>query len=335
MLPLNHEAEIDSLADASAIVSLVSVPKRCRLLSSLAGAAIASLGPSVNLLGAHIPREEEMMRPPRWGSGWITATATARLARTGIVVGGPLLVMLACASTTTREVSEFEGELVRPDRILVYEPAVSTGDVELDEGLLARIGDGDSSESEVEARREAGRAVANVYAERLVEELRRLGIPTERATGAPPYGDIALLVRGVFLSIDEGNQTKRVVIGLGAGQSRVELLVRAFHTSPLGEQLVKEFEVEATSSYKPGMAATMGVGAAAGNLAVSAAVSTAGTAASEKLSDDVDADAKRSANEARAQFAEFFVEQGWITAEVAEGTAGFSDKVEKALDEAN
>jgi hypothetical protein len=69
-------------------------------------------------------------------------------------------------------------------------------------------------------------------------------------------------VKGVFLTIDEGNQTKRVVIGLGAGQSRVEFLVRTFHTSVLGDRLVKECEIEPRSSYEPGMAETMGVGAA-------------------------------------------------------------------------
>jgi hypothetical protein len=60
------------------------------------------------------------------------------------------------------------------------------------------------------------------------------------------------------------------------------------------------------------MAETMGAGALAGNLAVSAAVSGAGQVGSEAFGQTVEADAKRGAAKLGERIGAFFVQQGWI-----------------------
>jgi len=56
----------------------------------------------------------------------------------------------------------------------------------------------------------------------------------------------------------------------------------------------------------------MGMGAAAGTLAVSAAVTAAGTVASEAFGATVEADAERTAADVAGRLRTYFTEQGWI-----------------------
>jgi hypothetical protein len=70
--------------------------------------------------------------------------------------------------------------------------------------------------------------------------------------------------------------------------------------------------VDAAGSRQPGMAETMGVGAAGGNLAVSAAASGAGQVGSEAFGQTVEADAKRGAAKLAEQIGKYFEQQGWI-----------------------
>ena len=82
----------------------------------------------------------------------------------------------------------------------------------------------------------------------------RYGLPAGTATG--------LVISGQFVSVDQGNRTERVVLGLGAGRSDVRVRVQAFDVTPQGRQLADEIEVDAKSGLQPGMAESMGAGCA-------------------------------------------------------------------------
>ena len=62
--------------------------------------------------------------------------------------------------------------------------------------------------------------------------------------------------------IDEGDSGERVVIGLGLGESEVVVEVELVDWLAEGERVVDRFKVSGKSGYKPGMAETMGAGAA-------------------------------------------------------------------------
>jgi hypothetical protein len=120
------------------------------------------------------------------------------------------------------------------------------------------------------------------------------------------------VVDGQFLAIGQGSSTERVVIGLGAGKSDVRTAVQVIEILPEGSRTRDTFEVEAKSGSTPGMAETMGAGAAAGHLAASAAVSVGKSVASEKFGDDVEADARRTAEQISKLLAGYFAREGWI-----------------------
>ncbi len=65
-----------------------------------------------------------------------------------------------------------------------------------------------------------------IVPEKLLAEIIALGLPAERATQQALAGGETLLIKGQFVSINEGNRTERVVIGLGAGRTDVKLTYR-------------------------------------------------------------------------------------------------------------
>ena len=223
-------------------------------------------------------------------------------------------VVVNCLSgcTTVQPFSQYGGPVPRPDRILVYDLTVSPGAVELDSGLAERIQEATQGAPRTLEEMEVGRKVAAVLSEHLVTEIRRLGLPAQRASGPPPSWGRTVMIKGAFLSIDEGNRTERLVIGLGAGRSDVRADVSVLQVTPQGPQLLEQFEVDAKSGLKPGMAETMGVGAAAGRIATSTAVSVGGSAASEAFGANVEADAQRAAKSIANQLKPFFADKGWI-----------------------
>ena len=220
----------------------------------------------------------------------------------------------ACAPTTAKvdSLDSSAQQLPRPDRVLVYDFAVSPEEVKLDQGISAKMMDLMKGTPRTTQEIEVGHKVADALSKYLVEDINKIGLPAERASGEPPRQEKALMIRGQIVSIDEGNRTERMVIGLGLGRTEVEAHVQAVDLTPKGEEVVESLDVTGKSGAKPGAAEMMGVGAVAGHLLMSAAVSTGVGAASETFGANVEADARRMADQITKQLSEFFASQGWI-----------------------
>jgi len=136
-----------------------------------------------------------------------------------------------------------------------------------------------------------------------------------RAHGPIPFRGTQLLVKGQLVSIDQGNRTERVVIGLGAGRSDVQTHVQVFLDRAGDDQDIEQLDISAKGSRKPGAAETLGVGALAGDLVVSGAITVAGTVASESFGGTVEADARRTAGKVVDELEAFFDRQGWIASD--------------------
>lgn len=221
-----------------------------------------------------------------------------------------------CASTDVSMSSEYSGALPRPQQILIFPFATSPDEVQLDwSPTVAGVWRLEGLSSNQEDQKVA-HAVQQALAQRLAAKVQAFGLPAQVASGdpAPPSGP-TIAVTGQFLAIDEGNRAERVVIGLGAGRSDVRTAVQVSEVFPEGRRLVDQFDVDAKSGRKPGAAETMGMGAAAGHLAVSAAVTAGGVVASEAFGDDVEADAERTAAKIASVLQSLFQRQGWIAAQ--------------------
>ena len=232
-------------------------------------------------------------------AGWLTAAVLA-------------LTLTACAPTKVRPTGAAStGPLPRPDVVLVYDFAVSPEQVSLNRGLFARLGRDVSPATATEDEARVGREVAEGFAVELVKRIQRLGLPAERAAAgqAAPAGSLA--ITGQFLSIDEGNRMRRTMIGFGAGQSEVRALAQVALQTAHGPLLAEEFETSGASARTPCVAPMIGPGLAvrgAAGVAVSG-----GTHALTEHRTEVEADARRIADELAKQLGKFFVHHGWIT----------------------
>jgi hypothetical protein len=220
-----------------------------------------------------------------------------------------LALALGCASSSVTPGRRLVGDepLPRPGVVLIYDFAVDPADVVVDTlGPEFATGPGERGE-----RAEFGRAVARSLSEQLVAKLRERGIRAERAfhPRVPPVN--ALLLKGQFLSVDEGDRAKRMVIGFGAGSSELLARVQVYQATQTGLRRIAEAEAEASSAKTPGMAQSVGAGAAAGTAATSAVIS-GGMKVTTELRGTLEADAGRLAEEIAERAEAFYKRQGWL-----------------------
>src|SRR5258708_4090611 len=146
------------------------------------------------------------------------------------------------------------------------------------------------------------------FSKSLLHELQQAAsVPAETAAGGADaaVAPHTLLVQGEFTAIDQGNRTKRVLLGFGKGASDVQAHVTVSLTTEQQPVVLVEFNVKSQSGKKPGAAATVGAGAATMG-AVSAGSAAAGVAAGgvEDTAATVEADASRLAKGVAKQIGE-------------------------------
>jgi hypothetical protein len=224
------------------------------------------------------------------------------LRRAIALVGVLLLAACTSAETTTPDSAQ---KLPAPDIVIVQPFAVSPGEVKLDQGLSAEMQQSMQGGSRSQQEQQAGRQVADAIAQKIADHIRDLGLPAEVGVAAPAGAKRPLIISGQLVSIDEGNRTERMVIGLGLGRSDVHALAQV-HAAGV-PQPVLQIEVDAKSGLKPGVvaAAPMGLAAVAVNVGLGVV--------SEAASADVVADADRAAAGLSKQLAHYFGQQGWTS----------------------
>lgn len=238
------------------------------------------------------------------------------LIRWRLLASGMAFVFLITGCATTKVISKNQTDplqhLKKPKQILVYDFAVSPDEVRLDSGIGSRLKELAEKTPRTEQERVIGQRVAQALSKHLLAQIQALGIPAVRATTNSIENSETLLVQGQLFSIEEGNRTRRLVIGLGMGSTEVRTMTQVYGIIHGEKELLDQFNVQAKSGRKPGMAETMGAGAAAGHLVTSAVVSSGLAVGSEAFGDSVDADAARAAKVIARQLRSLYRAEGWI-----------------------
>jgi hypothetical protein len=236
-------------------------------------------------------------------------------------VGLSTLAVLALATlagcnkprTQTTE-TYFGGRLPRPERIMVEGFAITPNDVQLDQGVAARIertaSDVPLSAQEMQVARNAQSDLADA----MVAQLRQYGLPAERAwSEQAPRSGSTLMVQGQIVSLDQGNRTRRTLIGLGAGKSEVTADMQLYFVEGRERpRFLTAYSGVDDSGHTPGMAETMGVGGATGHLLASTALGSLLHLRNETHTANSDSEATALAKSLSAQIGNFAVSQGWI-----------------------
>lgn len=191
--------------------------------------------------------------------------------------------------------------LRRPSKILVYDFAISPADVQVDksqEVRLRHLVEGSKNPEKV------GENAVNELSKELVKSLKKTGLPVEHVSDSVRPPADALVVKGAFLSVKEGDKAERVVMGMGEGSAEVKTKVEVQLSQADQPVLISAFQTDTTL--------TNNVGAA---VPVAAGVDPAAAAARSKVSDrkkTVSAYASKTADAAAKQITSTMAQLGWI-----------------------
>jgi len=261
------------------------------------------------------------MSPAR-PTAWIIAGIGSLLAAAAMNAANPAKKLLV-GDTKVEVVAKYQGEpLPKPEKALIYDFAVPASVISVDESPAGRLHRprqqaGGAAAGSPEA---VAKQVQDSFSKSLSHELQEAKVPVETATepdtAAPQH---TLLVQGEFTTINQGNKTKRVLIGFGKGASDVQAHVTVSETTEQQPVVLLEFNVKSQSGKKPGAAATVGAGAATLGT-VSAGSAAAGVAAGGVVDKaaTVEADASRMAKGVAKQIVELMNTQTWGSAQPAE-----------------
>ncbi len=143
-------------------------------------------------------------------------------------------------------------------------------------------------------------STANLLADYTVENVTKHVAPATkvaRAGGAPRSG---WLVTGRFVRVNSGNRGMRMLIGLGAGGSKMETEVKVFDLATSGRKPFLQFATTGGSNAMPGLITSGGPG-------VGAVYSMIYQAANGTTDD-----AARTSRMIAGGLSEYFAERGWI-----------------------
>jgi hypothetical protein len=222
-----------------------------------------------------------------------------------------VVAIIGCASSTITSRQEYRGgKITLPDHIIVYDFAATPDDVPAESAIAGQYTE--HSRPQTAEQITTGRQVGAEIAKVLVEDIRGMGLPAERASSrtAPRIDD--LVIKGPLLSIDIGSAAKRVAIGFGSGASQLKVAAEGFLMTDRGLRKLGSGTADTSGSKAPGAALGV-VGAVAtanpAGLIISSGMKVYGEASG---SSTIEGRAKDMAKEIAEVLQVKFKEQGWL-----------------------
>src|SRR5437867_1327376 len=163
-----------------------------------------------------------------------------------------LAFVAGCASTkvTQRESNIGNLRIPRPNNILVYDFAATPGDMPADAAVAGQYEPAPQTADAIATGRQLGAQVAK----ELAADIRAMGLPAQAvSSGATPQID-DIVLKGYFLSIDEGSAVKRMGIGFGSGGAELKRAVEGNQMTPYGLRKLGSGTVESSPGKTPGLA---------------------------------------------------------------------------------
>jgi Domain of unknown function (DUF4410) len=233
-------------------------------------------------------------------------------------------LLLALPGCSTRVVStsdqlpavqQSNGVLARPQQVFVADFTADSANLQLDQGVGLRLQRTLQGDNEAADRDKMLADVQNAIADTLVASIQKMGLPAQRAGGMPPGGNV-LVVGGQILQVNQGNRTRRLGIGFGAGKSDVSAKVQvSYERIGAPPQLVQTYDADSNSGRKPGLA--LGAASAAEGSVAPLVVTGVTGVASEKYKSEVAKEGEKLAEHVAYDLGAFFVQKGWIPASAA------------------
>ena len=224
------------------------------------------------------------------------------------------IITAGCAgANVTQQSSQAPIANARPSAVVIYPFAVDPSEVTMNQGFFQKAYVAVSGTDQTEQQLQLAHQTAQNVCVQVAANLTNKGITTTcLSRGTPPTGSNVLIIDGNFTDINEGNRLRRMVIGLGAGQSTLDTVVQAYQKTDLGSQQVMDFSTHADSGYMPGAGVTGPAGAAAGGATAAASLAVNVAAGGVK---NVTSSTGYLADKTSAQIVDqvngYYAKQGW------------------------
>ncbi len=206
----------------------------------------------------------------------------------------------------------------RPARIVLQNFAFQPSQITESSAPGARVMNALSSSSAEQRQDKIGEEAADALGAETAKQLGDLGFTVVRADNATQLANGDLLVTGKFVNVDEGNRLRRLVIGFGAGASKLDTQVNVYRINDGARQPVLDFTTHADSGHIPGAALTMGAGAAAqGGATAGMVAANAGVGGAKSYSSTVTFLSNKTAEQISNYMSQYFAQQGWISPDQA------------------
>lgn len=218
------------------------------------------------------------------------------------------LFLVGCAGGSAKPTNSLRVDVppVRPSIFLIYNFAVNPEDVIVDTPGLTMRNKASTSERLAE-----GKAWANALSQSLVKQLVEKGITSRRATGSTHIPMDAIVVKGQFISIDEGDKVKRTTIGFGMGAEEVRAMVQIYQMRKAGLLHISEIEAEAHGRKTPGVVGPAAVAVGAG-MVVGLVISSVMNVKSEALDGSMQTTVDNLAKKLVERAVSYYKKQGWL-----------------------
>jgi hypothetical protein len=224
------------------------------------------------------------------------------------------IIAAGCAgATVTEQSSQASIANARPSAVVVYPFAVNPSEVTMNQGFFQRAYVAMSGANQDEQQAQLAHQTAQNVCVRVAANLTSKGITaTCLDRGTPPTGSNVLIIDGSFTDISEGNRLRRMVIGMGAGQSKLDTTVQAYQKTDEGAQQVMDFSTSADSGYMPGAGITGPAGAAAGGATAAASLAVNVAAGGVKnVTSSTGYLADKTTTQIVDQVSGYYAKQGW------------------------
>jgi hypothetical protein len=162
---------------------------------------------------------------------------------------------------------------------------------------------------------EIGRDAAARLSAQAAKRLSKMGLP---AVWVPSDSDMplynnTLLVTGRLNKVDEGNRFTRIALGLGAGESRLDVEVHVFRVMRGERAEVLAFTTHADSGRMPGLLPSMGMGQLLlGPITLITAIEDTASSGQKIYSSQLEFLAGETADQVADYLSQYAADEGWI-----------------------
>jgi hypothetical protein len=229
--------------------------------------------------------------------------------------------LLGCAGATVSQQVENPpavGQAARPTSVNIYKFAASGSEVSLNSSVVQRVYRSVEDSPTAQEQADIAHQVAEATAYRIRDDIQKMGFATVVLPRDSQTSGNVFVIEGQFVDINEGNRLRRLVIGLGAGQSTVSAQVQMYQLAASSSEPVVQFTANANSGEMPGALILGAPGAAVGGAAAAASVGANVAAGGVKnYRSQVQQLGVMLGDQVAAQFSQYALSQSWITPDLA------------------